>query len=404
MTMAQTTSELDSQLDYIRYSSNVIHAHSPGVAKLFDLAVSYIFDAESDASDGKKAAWTFGLWESPLFYACDTIPVSFSELGRLGSIQTLSVAEDVYQMPVETCSMIKATIGEWHLRLDGPIRRILGFSSVCEPYNISWELMKKAGFEVHNIDIIYRAPSCEAERYEETVRFFVEELRATARWLSGRDIDNDRLRAELARRNELMGKVRRIIELRVRYPLHVQSLPMTFLIAGLGHYMGKPQEYEAAVDQILRELEQTPHDVPDARVVPLVWSGGRGQEFGVYKAVDDAGGAILGWVLPSLYAIDYNLEIDPVEAMARYYLEGQAAGAAVYQRRAIEQQIARVGAKGLLMYGYLGCSFAGVDREMFREYFHKQGVPALSIEGSFQVGPPTGQLLTRVKAFLEMLS
>lgn len=402
--MAQTTSELDSQLDYIRYSSNVIHAHSPGVGKLFELAISYIFDAEAAASDGKKTAWTFGLWESPLFYACDTIPVSFSELGRLGSIQTLSVAEDVYQLPVETCSMIKATIGEWHLRLDGPIRRILGFSSVCEPYNISWELMKKAGFQVHNIDIIYRAPSCGPERYEEIVQFFTEELRATARWLSGRDVDPERLRAELARRNELMGKVRRIIELRVRHPLHVRSLPMTFLIAGLGHYMGKPEEYEAAVNLILQELEQTPHDVPDARVVPLVWSGGRGQEFGVYKAVDDAGGAILGWVLPSLYAIDYNLEIDPVEAMARYYLEGQAAGAAVYQRRAIEQQIAHVSAKGLLMYGYLGCSFAGVDREMFREYFHKRGVPALSIEGSFQVGPPTGQLLTRVKAFLEMLS
>jgi benzoyl-CoA reductase/2-hydroxyglutaryl-CoA dehydratase subunit BcrC/BadD/HgdB len=402
--MAHTTSELDSQLDYIRHSSSVIHAHSPGVGKLFDLALTYIFDAEAAALEGKKAAWTFGLWESPLFYACDTIPVSFSELGRLGSIQTLSVAEDVYQLPVETCSMIKSTIGEWHLRLDGPINRILGFSSVCEPYNIAWELMKKAGFEVHNIDIIYRAPTCEPERYEEMVQFFAEELRGTARWLSGHEADTERLRKELARRNTLMGKVRRIMELRIDHPLHVQSLPMTFLIAGLGHYMGKPEEYGEAVDLILQELELTPHDVPDTSVVPLVWSGGRGQEFGVYKAVDDAGGAILGWVLPSLYAVDYNLEIDPIEAMARYYLEGQAAGAAVYQRRAIEQQIAKVDAKGILMYGYLGCSFAGVDREIFREYFHKRGIPALSIEGSFQVGPPTGQLLTRVKAFLEMLS
>jgi len=402
--MSSHTSELDSQLEYIRYSSEVIHSHSKGVAKLFDLAVSYIFDAEAAARQGKKAVWTFGLWESPLFYACDTIPVSFSELGRLGSIATLGVAEDVYQMPVETCSMIKATIGEWHLRLDGPIRRILGFSSVCEPYNISWELMGKAGFEVHNIDVIYRAPACGTQRYEETVDFFTEELRGTARWLNGSGVDPERLKAELIRRNELMGKVRRIMDLRVKHPLHVRSLPMTFLIAGLGHYMGKPEEYAEAVDLILRELEDTPHDEPGAKVVPLVWSGGRGQEFGVYKAVDDAGGAILGWVLPSLYAIDYRTDVDPLEAMARYYLEGQAAGAAVYQRRAIEKQIHLVDAKGLLMYGYLGCSFAGVDREMFREYFHKRGTPALSIEGSFQVGPPTGQLLTRVRAFLEMLS
>ncbi len=402
--MGGQTVELQSQLEYIKYSRDVIHGHSKGVAKIFDLAVSYIFDAEAAALQGKKAAWTFGIWESPLFYACDTIPVSFSELGRLGSIETLSVAEDYYQMPVETCSMIKSTIGEWHLRRSGPIKRILGFSSVCEPYNIAWELMKKAGFEVHSIDIIYRPPTCTTEQYEEIIRFFTEELRQTAQWLAG-GVDEERLRFELRRRNGLMRKVRRIMELRLEYPLHIRSLPMTFLIAGLGHYMGKPEEYTEAVDQLLDELENSPRvSAPDESVIPLVWAGGRGQEFGVYKAVDDAGGAVLGWVLPSLYAVDYREDVPPLEAMARYYMEGQSAGAAIYQRRAIEAQIGKTGAKGILLYGYLGCSFAGVDREMFREYFHKRGTPAISLEGSFQVGPPSGQLLTRVKAFIEMLT
>lgn len=36
--------------------------------------------------------------------------------------------------------------------------------------------------------------------------------------------------------------------------------------------------------------------------------------------------------------------------------------------------------------------------------FQKRGYPSLALEGSFQVGPPTGQLQTRIHAFIEMLS
>jgi benzoyl-CoA reductase/2-hydroxyglutaryl-CoA dehydratase subunit BcrC/BadD/HgdB len=399
------SSELESQLEYIRHSRDVIHAHSPAVQKIFDLALSYIYDAEDAARAGQPAVWSFGLWETPLLYGSGIIPVSFSELGRLGSLETLNTAEDVYQLPVETCSMIKSTIGEWHLRREGPIKRILGFSSVCEPYNLAWEVMQDRGFQVHCIDVIYKGPTCPPERYEDMVSFFVEELRGSVRWLTGREPDNERISAEIKKRNELMRKGRRIVELRHQRPLYIQSLPMTYFLAGLGHYFGKPDQYAQVVDQLLYELENAPQaPCETGSVIPLVWAGGRGQEFGVYQAVDDAGGSILGWVFPSLYPIDYREDLDPVEAIARYYLEGQAAGAGVHRRKVIEQQVGLTKAKGILLYGYLGCSFAGVDREMFREYFHKRGTPAISLEGSFQVGPPTGQLLTRVKAFVEMLS
>ena len=57
-----------------------------------------------------------------------------------------------------------------------------------------------------------------------------------------------------------------------------------------------------------------------------------------------------------------------------------------------------------MLYGYIGCSFASVDREMWRNYFHQKGIPSINLEGSYQTGAPTGQLMTRVKAFIEMLS
>ena len=50
----------------------------------------------------------------------------------------------------------------------------------------------------------------------------------------------------------------------------------------------------------------------------------------------------------------------------------------------------------------MGCSFGGIHKEIQRDFFQKLGVPSIALEGSFQVGPPTGQLLTRVRAFIEM--
>lgn len=104
------------------------------------------------------------------------------------------------------------------------------------------------------------------------------------------------------------------------------------------------------------------------------------------------------------YAKDYREDVHPVESLARFLLDSQWAGAAIYQREVIEQQIKKVNARGLILYGYLGCSFGSVAREMWRDYFHKNGIPSINLEGTFQTGDATGQILTRIKAFIEMLA
>lgn len=72
--------------------------------------------------------------------------------------------------------------------------------------------------------------------------------------------------------------------------------------------------------------------------------------------------------------------------------------------KAVNDQVKKVNARGIVYYGYVGCSFSGVQRELLRDRFKQQGVPGITLEGSFQVGPPTGQLLTRVRAFTETLA
>lgn len=397
-----------SQRDYLRYSKQV-HHYSPAVHRLLDLSDSYIADAEKSFADGKKKAiWTGNLgWEVPLLYSFDTIPVAYSEMGRLSDREAMQTAEDYYQFPVETCSMVKCTVGQWHRRREGKgqIKRIMGNSSACEPYNMAWEIMKKEGFDVFTTDIIYRGATVDGERLEKLIAFFVEQVYRMVEWLNGdRKIDEERLRVEIQRRNRILDKVRRIVDLRIKRPHYMKSLPAIFLInIGMGNYYGKPEDFEATLDQLVDELEHAPEqEGEDKPVIPLVWGYGVGQEFGIYEAIDQAGGALLGF--RGVPFKNYRDDLPPIDALARYIYENQSAGAGVFVRNVIEQEIKKINARGLILYGYIGCSFASIDKEMWRAYFHERGIPSISLEGSFQTGAPTGQVLTRIKAFIEMLS
>ncbi len=399
-----TAREIQSQLDYLKYSRDDVHGYSKAIGRLFDLTASYVYDAEKAYKKGKNAVWAMGSWEVPLIYACDTIPVSYGEMGRLAGLDAITVAEDYYQLPQESCSMVKSVIGEWHRRKAYGIKRILGTGAMCEPFNLAWEVMKKEGYDVHNIDVVYRGPGVKGERYEQLVEFFVEEIYRVADWLTdGKGLNKDLLRYEIQRRNRLLAKMRRIMELRLKHPLYIRSLAVMYLLGGLTTYFGKPEEFTELLDQLIEEMENAPLLEGEDKIIPLVWAGGRGQEFGLYHAVDEAGGALLGFV-STPYSRNYREDVPPVESLARFVLEGEWAGASVYSRQVIEDQIEKVNAQGLILYGYLGCSFGSVAREMWRDYFHKKGVPCISLEGTFQIGMPSGQILTRVKAFVEMLS
>jgi len=396
-----------TQRDYLQYARE-IHHYSPATSKLLDLSNSYIADAEEAFYSGRKnAIYAGGGWEAPLVYALDTIPIAYGEMGRLSDHETMSISEDNYQFPVETCSMVKCVVGQWHLRRDkkNGIKKILGSSSACEPYNMAWEVMKKEGFDVHNIDVIYRSPSTNGKRLDQLVDFFVDEIYGVVQWLTGSSkFDEDKLRFELQRKNRMLGKVRKILDLRLKHPFYLKTLPTILLLnVGLNAYFGKPEEYEAVLDGLVEELSSRQVDQEELdRVIPLVWAGGTGQEFGVYEAIDQAGGALLG--LRSVPLKAYREDVPPVEALARWMYDNSRGGAGVYWRNVLEHEVNKVKARGIVLYGVIGCSFQSIDKEMWRSYFHEKGIPSINLEGSFQTGAPTGQLMTRVKAFIEMLS
>jgi benzoyl-CoA reductase/2-hydroxyglutaryl-CoA dehydratase subunit BcrC/BadD/HgdB len=394
-----------TQAEYIDYSKRV-HAYSPAVNKLLDLSKNYIPYVENAFRNGRSAVWCFSYdWETLFLYSLGTLPAGYTEMGRYSTTEEMLIAEDYYQFPAETCSMVKCTVGQWHLRRRaGSINKILGSSSRCDPFNLAWEVLKKEGYDIYNGEVVYRSPTLSGERLDALIKFFVSQLHDIAEWLTGRRrIDEDRVRVEIARKNRLLSKMKKILELRLRHPFYVRSLPIVLIVtSGINNYFGKPEEYEEGLDLLLAELAELAPEEDERAAVPLIWAGVIGQEFGVYEILDQTNGAILG--LRSVPFRLYREDAPPLEAIARYLYDNSGAGAAVYARQVLDAELERVNAKGIIWYGYLGCPFSSVDREMWRRYFHEKGIPSINLEGAFQTGAPSGQVLTRVKAFVEMLS
>lgn len=398
--------EAKSQFEFIRKTQEEAASYSPGTVKLLDLAVNYIQDAEKAYKEGKQAVWCFGSWEAPICYATGNIPVSFTELGRLSNPDSLLISEDHFQVPKDICTMVSVLLGEWYLRKDG-IHRLLGFNGDCEAFNSAWELLKQEGYEVHRIENSYITSTLTQEQIDERIHFLADQIHIAARWLNyGEEPDIEKIKEEIRRKNRVLHKVHKIMDYRIQNPLFLKSIGTLYLIIGSGHYFGKPQEYEEALDMIISEMERDEYHPDASGIIPLVWTGGRGQEFGIYKAIDDLGGSILGWVVPTPFAGHYREDVDPYESIARFVLlSGESdANSLINYIDAIDEQVTKSNARGVLTYNYVGCSIGGVRTEYQREYFHKKGIPALSVDGNFMVGPASGQLLTRIKAFIEMLS
>ncbi|MDR1578016.1 MAG: 2-hydroxyacyl-CoA dehydratase family protein [Deltaproteobacteria bacterium] len=404
--LAQDPEDIRAQKEYIAYSKEA-HSYSPAIQRLLELSEDYVPGAERAFKAGKPAIWCQANGFVPvLLYSLGVIPVAAGEMGRYSAKEDMLIAEDTYQFPVETCSMVKCVVAQWHKRAKtGTINRILANSSGCEPYNMAWEIVKKHGYDVFSNEIIYRGPTVKGERLEQLVKFTIGQMLDVAEWLTGkRAVDESRLKVEIARKNRLLGKLRQVLELRRAHPFYMKSLAIILTLnVGLNNYFGKPEEFERAIDELILELTKAPINEKELqKVIALVWAGGVGQEFGIYEAIDQAGGALLG--LRSVPFRLYRQDLPPLESIARWIYDNSNAGAGVYAREVLDSEVERLKARGVILYGYIGCSYSTVNREMFRRFFHEKGVACVNLEGSFQTGAPTGQVLTRVKAFVEMLA
>lgn len=383
---------------------------SKSIDELRSLKESFNLTAvERQVAQGKKAIWGGLSWEVPLIYACDTIPVGIAELWRNDSKTAESVAENYFQIPGEFCSMIKAMSGRMHLRAPDPINKIIYFGSTCEPISAVFELAKKDNYDVFCIENVTTFRT--EDKRPEVISFLAKELERASLWLNdGKPVDEDKIWFQIKRKNLVSQKIRKILDLRLKAPLYLKSVPTMQLLQGSTHYFGDPERYTALLDQLIDELTEAAKTPEERHFIPVVLAGGGAGSLEMLEIIEESGGAVLGWLVADVN--DYRMDVPPLESIAHYVLDAQSRGelgegagtSATYRRFLAEKLINKTGAKGIISSAITGCPYGSVVQKTERDYFKGLDIPVISVETNVHKERPSEEQIMRVKTFVEMLS
>jgi benzoyl-CoA reductase/2-hydroxyglutaryl-CoA dehydratase subunit BcrC/BadD/HgdB len=275
------------------------------------------------------------------------------------------------------------------------------------------ELARSEGYDVHVVQPL-TAFKMDPARRPEYVAFYEHEVRRTARWLCGHEVDEDKLADLIRVKNGITRRIIQVLDLRLANPLYFPMTRVSQLLMASGDYHAVTN-FEAnraafieLLDSLIAELERAAHR-PVGPYVPLVLAGNM-FNMDVTKTIDQSGGAIVG----SLMAVTtlYREDVGPVQALAEYLLDmqlkgessdqaGAVAGARKYR---IEDEMRRTKAKGVIVSGTTGCPYTSLTRQMEQDFFTQKGIPVLAVEGTAHADPVTEEVKMRVKAFIEMLA
>ncbi len=382
--------------------------YSPGILALQKLVENFSFyEIEERAKAGLKAIWGGSSWEAPLISTCGVTPINIAELWHEESKEAEAVGENELQIPPEFCSMIKVLSGRLKLREKSMINKILYFGSTCEPISTAFDLALQEGYDVHCRQAVTSFSN--EEKRPEIVSFLAKELDKVAIWLTGKSVDEEKLKAEIHRKNTILRKIRKILDLRVKSPHYLRAVPTLQILLAATHNFGNPEEYSRMLDMLISELEEAARRPTREPYIPFVLAGGGAGTNGIINVIEESQGAILGWLIIS--TADYREDVPPLESIAHYVLDAQARGelgevagtSATLRRHRLEELVKQVGAKGIIASTITGCPYGSIVQQVEREHFKKLGIPIIQLESTVHGGRPSEEQIMRVRTFVEML-
>lgn len=396
-------SQIRDQAGYIRYSRDMVHGYSRAIGEFLDFFLHHLEDAFTAKQRGKDVVWT-GFMEPSFLYACDAVPLEITNMARLCPSEAIKRAEEYFQTPAETCVMYKAKMGGFYAYRDCPCKQIVYGSFGCEPQFAGDVLAQEFGFRGCVFDLSKIPEDASKQQIEIMRTQYRDELQRVAKWINGKEIAPDKLREEMLRANRIGDKAAYLQELQKKHPAYMRSLPSMLVTSGRNGYYGQPERYEVLLDNIIAEFEELPEGAYCEPLVEIVWNGARGVDFSVFNSIDTLGGCIVGWTIAGSGRRKYDLTKDPLEAYVDFHMRGQFTRGMREQCEAAEKLYRETGAAGVILYVSQGCTHMTVGLEMRRKYLSEKNVPTLALAGAAKIGEETGQVRTRIKAFLEMIS
>jgi len=349
---------------------------------------------------GKKVVGYFCPYvPEEILYAADILPF---RLRAPGCTETTSA--DVYMSNIN-CSFVRSCLqyvleGEYDF-LDG-----LAFTNTCDQIRRQYDILKMVEPEafsfMHFISIPHKAG-------DEAIDFFkgdLIEFKNSVESTFGVEITEDKLRNAIEVYNESRNLLRKLYELRQgEKPLLTGAEALNVVLAGTSI---PREQYNQLLKKLLEELNQR-EGISDYSARLLIAGGGGCDNPAYYELMEELGGLVVADTV--CFGSRYFWE--PVEigddlmlSLAKAYLNRpscvkmleKVAERDEYTKKMVKE----FNADGVIYQVIRYCQNWGGQQFQVRKALDESGIPLLILDREYMLGG-TGQLKTRVQAFLERI-
>lgn len=403
-----------------------------GCIKVLELGVSSPVSARKAREEGRKiiyTAMTVGgeipiALSSPAFYVLYLEWQANLYWGVLKGERDFYSQSERYGVAREMCAWTKANMGSVINALWGqPDLLVAGCGSSCDDASKVCEILEWMGHKTYYAEVPYRRnplfndvnigqDSAGLMLYTpEILEFQVQEYRRFKALLeeeSGIKITDDMLRQTIRYYNRARKAISEIIEMRKARPTPLGAVE-TFLIQGCCNYlMGDPAGFCEAVETLrdeVAEIVERGEGVIDEDAVRITFCGNPYLDFQIFNQIEDAGATILGWEGGPVLLTPIDEEKDPLLALAENFLgDYPPFGDTEGMIRHIISKSKEFDCEGAIWNVQLGCSHSPVEGSIIQKEVEKAlGIPVLLTFTDLPGDHPSGQVTTRIEAFVEMV-
>lgn len=355
---------------------------------------------------------------------------SFDTLGALyaGTSVQRAVFQAAEQVGVrrESCPIIKACIGLLRLgEIPEPDLIVAQTGASCDDHAVQMQLKEGLGFKIHWLEIPYRRSwqpyftddtayaAHDTYCQKDVPVFYREQLRGVQSRLAaicGLQFTESRLKEALRVINRFRQKIRWLLHRissaeRCPLPALDQLLLHVSAMDGYGD-IGEMLDIAEHMARLIALRERKGAGVlpKETRHTPRVLWMLPVLEMSLPGILEDAGARVVGWEIPHLAAYDYELDGDPLAAMAADYLHFPLLGDCQLCLKWLADYIDRYRVDGVVYSSIWSCTQMPLQAGIVKDFLSNYNIPMLILDCGSPGGMVSGQMRTRIEAFVENLS
>ena len=351
-------------------------------------------------NQGKKVVGFFCSYvPEEIIYAAGMLPY---RVRAIGCENTTSA--DVYMAQVN-CTFSRSCLeyaleGEYNF-LDG-----LVFTWTCDNLRRVYDILREFRSDdyglLHFIDVPHKTTAAAIDHFTEQLTNFKRALEEKFNV----NIPDDKLREAIDVYNETRALLKQFYELRqVKNPPVSGTQALNIILAGT---VIPKSQFNELLKKLLEELRER-KGITNYRARLVIAGGGGCDNPEYFQIMEDLGGLIVNDNIcfgSRTFMDPVQVEDDPMKALARAYLNRPSCPRMpeklAERSNQIKELVEASNANGVVFQRLRYCDLWGGDQLDLRDKMRNAGIPLLTLEREYKLGA-TGQLKTRIQAFLEQL-